>query len=126
MKMNGLDAVLSQIDYAAIGKRIRRARNLLHLTQKDLGDAVSLSTSFIGHVERGTRKASLETVIHIARVLDASLDVLLTGESGIGNVQITDMLKLQVLQGVLRVLRDSTDEWMPATLSDYVEEPKNE
>lgn len=113
-----------EIDYNAIGQRIKRVRNLLHMTQKDLGKAVDLSASFIGHVERGTRKASLETVIHIAKTLDASLDVLLTGESNKRNIQITDMLKLQILQGILRVLRDGADEWLPKTLFDQVPEPR--
>lgn len=113
----------TEINYAAIGKRIRQTRKLLHMTQKDLGKTVDLSTSFIGHVERGTRKASLETVIHIAKALDTSLDMLLTGKPSMGDKQITAMLKLQILQGVLRVLRDGADEWMPTTLPIQAQEP---
>ena len=38
---------------------------------------VDVSTSFIGHVERGTRKASLETIVNIGACLQASMDHLL-------------------------------------------------
>lgn len=38
---------------------------------------MGISLSFLGHIERGTRKASLETLIAIANVLLVSVDALL-------------------------------------------------
>jgi len=40
-----------------------------------------LSVSFYGHLERGTRKASIETLLALARVLETTPDTLL----GVGN-----------------------------------------
>ncbi len=65
------------MDYTALGQRIRTQRTALKLTQRDLAERTNTSTSFIGHVERGTRKASLETLIQIANALAMHTDELL-------------------------------------------------
>ena len=46
------------INYLEIGARIRRQREQIGLTQEQLGEACDLSTSFVGHIERGSRKLS--------------------------------------------------------------------
>lgn len=65
------------MDYVALGKRIRMQRLYIGLTQEKLAEMAGVSTSFIGHVERGSRKASMETVVAIANAMDCSLDYLL-------------------------------------------------
>ena len=65
------------MDYVDMGKRVRKQRQLIGLTQQELAERIGVSTSFVGHVERGTRKASLETVINIANALGVSADTLL-------------------------------------------------
>lgn len=65
------------MDYVALGMRIRQQRYLLRLTQEQLAERSDLSASFLGHIERGSRKASLETVISIANALDTTTDHLL-------------------------------------------------
>lgn len=116
------DIVLPEIDYVAIGKRIRQVRKHFNMTQKDLGKAVALSISFIGHVERGSRKASLETMICIAKVLDTSLDILLTGESKMRSAQIAASYKSEILRGILHILNAHADEWIPESMQHFHEE----
>lgn len=65
------------MDYVALGMRIRQRRHQLRLTQEQLAERCDLSASFLGHIERGSRKASLETVIGIANALDTGADDLL-------------------------------------------------
>lgn len=65
------------MDYIRMGKRIRSARKWLGMTQEGLAARVGLSLSFVGHIERGTRKASIETIVKICEVLKLSLDELL-------------------------------------------------
>lgn len=65
------------INYAEIGMRIRRRREHIGLTQEQLGEACDLSSSFIGHIERGSRKLSVESLCRLASVLDVSTDYLL-------------------------------------------------
>lgn len=68
---------MKEIDYCAMGQRIRQARLQKNITQEKLGELCSLSTAHIGHIERGTRIASLQTAFQIATVLDVSMDYLL-------------------------------------------------
>ena len=68
---------MSCVDYIGLGRRVKSARREKNLTQEHLADAVGISLSFLGHIERGSRKASLETLVKIANALSVSLDGLL-------------------------------------------------
>lgn len=69
---------MNMLNYTAFGQRIRRYRKLKNMTQEELSDAVSISISFLGHIERGTRKASMETMIRISSALGITPNELLT------------------------------------------------
>ena len=68
---------MAQIDYKALGDRIRKARKKNNMTQERLAEACSLSTAHIGHIERGTRVPSVETLFRISEELSVSVDWLL-------------------------------------------------
>ena len=68
-----------RMDYVDLGKRIRKQRIYLKWTQEELAHAIGVSTSFVGHIERGTRKASLETLVLLANSMRVSVDYLLEG-----------------------------------------------
>lgn len=63
--------------YQSLGKRIRQQRNLAQMTQEKLAEAAGISLSFLGHIERGTRKASLDTLVKICNALKVSPRLLL-------------------------------------------------
>ena len=63
--------------YQELGKRIRQQRILANMTQEKLSEAAGISLSFLGHIERGTRKASLDTLVRICNVLKVSPQLLL-------------------------------------------------
>ncbi len=65
------------MDYVDLGRRVRKQRKIRGWTQEMLAEKIGVSTSFIGHVERGTRKASLETLVALANTLEISVDYLL-------------------------------------------------
>ena len=65
------------IDYLALGKRIRAIRKEKNISQEKLGELCSLSSAHIGHIERGTRIPSLETLCRISAELKVSIDSLL-------------------------------------------------
>ena len=52
--------------YRILGKRIREIRKKIGVTQEKLAFKAKISPSFLSHVERGTKKASLETMKKIA------------------------------------------------------------
>ncbi|MBQ8507753.1 MAG: helix-turn-helix transcriptional regulator [Clostridia bacterium] len=63
--------------YQNFGKRVRQQRILAQLTQEKLAEKADISISFLGHIERGTRKASLDTVVKLANALRVSPNILL-------------------------------------------------
>ena len=65
------------MDYANLGKRVRARRMKLNWTQERLAQEIGVSTSFIGHVERATRTASLETLVALCNALNVSPTLLL-------------------------------------------------
>lgn len=65
------------MDYVLLGKRVRIRRQVLELTQEGLAEKIGVSTSFIGHIERGSRKLSVETLYALCKALDTSADFLI-------------------------------------------------
>lgn len=68
------------MDYQSIGRRIREVREYEHMTQEQLAERAGISTSFVGHIERGTRVTSLCTLYSICSVLGVKLDYVVAGE----------------------------------------------
>ncbi len=81
-------------DYIALGARIRTSRTKAGMTQEQLGEATGLSTAFIGHIERGTRKLSVESLVQIASCLSVSVDYLLLDMAQPDNLFSTISAKL--------------------------------
>lgn len=65
------------VDYGSLGKRIRKFREGKGWTQSDLADAISMSNTTISHIEVGTGRPELNTLVKIANALEVSLDSLL-------------------------------------------------
>lgn len=57
------------VDYKDLGIRVRKLRRQSGLTQEELAEQVGISTSFLGHIERGSRVASLDTMVAICNTL---------------------------------------------------------
>lgn len=64
------------INYEALGNRIRAVRKQHGLSQEKLGEICQISTAHVGHIERGTRIPSLETLYKISKELNVSMDYL--------------------------------------------------
>ena len=65
------------INYKEVGSRIRYRRTGMLLTQAQLAERIDRSITFVGHIERGTRKMSLETLLAISEALNISTDYIL-------------------------------------------------
>ncbi|MDD3796792.1 MAG: helix-turn-helix transcriptional regulator [Lachnospiraceae bacterium] len=66
-----------ELDYKAIGKRIKIARIKADMTQEHLSDIIDLSPSHMSNIETGTTRVSLTSIINIANALSVSADDLL-------------------------------------------------
>ena len=95
------------MDYEALGKRIRQQRKLLKMTQTDLAQKIDVSTSYIGHIERGLKHCSLETIVSLANCLHVTPDMLLQDSlqhadvENIGNMSIRTRSMLREIAGIL-------------------------
>lgn len=66
-----------ELDYQAIGVRIRRLRKEQGLTQQLLAERSGQEPSNISHIERGATKLSLPAIVRIANALGVTVDGLL-------------------------------------------------
>ena len=106
------------MDYVDMGKRVRKQRQLIGLTQQELAERIGVSTSFVGHVERGTRKASLETLVALSNALGVGVDYLLAGslqsspdeENPSGAM---DPNRRLVIREILTTLQEHLSDWGP-------------
>ena len=70
---------MQELDYTQIGTRIRQIRKTKGWSQEELAKKCGISMNHIGHIERGTRKMSLDTFTSLCRELEIDADVLLWG-----------------------------------------------
>ena len=63
--------------YSALGTCIRANRKKLAWSQEELGDRAGLHPSYIGQIERGTKKISLTTLQKISAALKIKISDLL-------------------------------------------------
>ena len=66
-----------ELDYTAIGKRIKIARIKADLTQEMLAEKIELSPTHLSNIETGTTRVSLATIVSIANGLDITVDDIL-------------------------------------------------
>lgn len=63
-----------------LGERIRRLRKLKKLTQQDVANHLKISRSTVAGYETNESKPSLENIRELAKLLDVSVDFLLSNE----------------------------------------------
>lgn len=85
------------MDHRQIGMRIRKLRKEQGYTQESFAEAVNLSPPYISCLERGKKKASLETIVRIASVLHITVDYLLTGTEAIGTAAFLPEMELLLM-----------------------------
>ncbi|NDO45915.1 helix-turn-helix transcriptional regulator [Clostridium sp. ASF356] len=65
------------MDCKEMGSRIKKARLSQNLTQEQLAELLDISVSYVSLIERGSRNATVETLLAIADVLHVSVTSLL-------------------------------------------------
>ncbi len=64
------------LDYKAIGKRVKIARIKADMTQERLAEAVGISPTHLSNIETGTTRVSLMTIVKLANALSVTVDDL--------------------------------------------------
>lgn len=70
---------MKNIDYKAIGNRIKEGRKKAGITQERLSEIIDVSPSYISEIERGTSICSLAVLVNISEILSLNLDTLVNG-----------------------------------------------
>ncbi|MFA6030862.1 MAG: helix-turn-helix transcriptional regulator [Elusimicrobiota bacterium] len=63
--------------YDGIGRRVRGERHRRGWTQEELGERAGMHPSYIGQIERGTKKISLAALQRLAKALAVRMGALL-------------------------------------------------
>lgn len=103
------------MDYAALGKRIRDERLMQRLTLEKLAERTDKSINFIGQIERGEGKPSLETLVDIANALGVTVDSLLAD-----NVKTSDNSIDKEISVLLRNMSDKGKRFILDTIQRYL------
>jgi len=83
-----------EMDYTDLGKRIQQLRRERRFTQEELAKRAGISTAFLGHIERGSRVASLETLVQLCNALKTDANTLLAASlTCLPDRSLTEMLK---------------------------------
>ena len=69
--------MLNTIDYVKIGTQIRLEREKFGMTRENFSEILDLSSYFLGQIERGERKMSVNTLVNVCECLHISMDSLI-------------------------------------------------
>ena len=100
------------MDYKRLGERIREERLRLNLTQAALAEAIDISDTYMGAIERGERSLTLDTLVRLVNRLGVTVDYILADYVSGSDLnileqfkQITDCQPLERKQLAIKVLR---------------------
>lgn len=102
------------MDYILLGKRIRDERLLLRLTLEKLAERTDKSINFIGQIERGEGKPSLETMVDIANALGTTVDSLLQD-----NVRAVNDSVGKEVEAIIKTLDDNGKQFILDVVKRY-------
>ncbi|HHV12849.1 MAG TPA: helix-turn-helix transcriptional regulator [Clostridiales bacterium] len=105
------------LDYEAIGARIREARLMKNMSQEGLAELAGLSTTHMSHIENGSTKVSLPSLVKVANALNVTLDELVCDsivkgnavfESELANtISDCDELEIRIISDMAKALKTS-------------------
>jgi transcriptional regulator with XRE-family HTH domain len=101
------------MDYVKFGAVVRKTRKARHWTQARLAKEVRLSISFLGHIERGTRIPSLETLVALANSLKVPAGVLLADSLlPLPPDRLNKPMRRKQNKGMLRQMAGDLERWV--------------
>lgn len=74
------------MNYQLLGRQARELRQRQGMTQEQLAEAAGLSVPYLSHIERATKKPSLESLVRLSAALDVTVDRLLAGNQPKDNI----------------------------------------
>lgn len=75
------DTGISNVDYEAIGRRIKEKRRERKITQEVLAETMNISIAYLSRIERGKTPVNIERLMVIAELLEVDVGELISGTS---------------------------------------------
>ncbi len=109
---------LKELDRAAMGRRIRRRREALGMSRKDLAKRLNVTSKFIADLEYGDKGTSVKNLYRLKQILGVSIDYLMDGnqsdstaeeprrllnENIMGSLSVCNVKQLQVMEKIARL-----------------------
>lgn len=101
-----------ELDYKAIGKRVKIARIKADMTQERLAELAGISPTHMSNIETGTTRVSLSAIVNLANALSVTSDDLLCDS--------VIKAKVQFEQDIAGVLKDC-DEYEIRMIRDMAQ-----
>jgi transcriptional regulator with XRE-family HTH domain len=86
------------MNYKRLGERIREERLRLNLTQAALAEAIDISDTYMGAIERGERSLTLDTLVRLVNRLGVTIDYMLADSVSNSDANIMEQFK-QIIDG---------------------------
>ena len=94
-----------------IGQRIKERRKELKITQTQIQQETSISSGNLSCIENGKYLPSAVALLELSKILDCSIDWMLTGKSSISeNTSILDNEEVELLNGFRELSEDDKEE----------------
>lgn len=94
-----------------IGQRIKERRKELKITQTQMQEETSISSGNLSCIENGKYLPSAVALLELSKILDCSVDWMLTGKSSISNNKtFLDNEEKELLDGFRELPEDDREE----------------
>lgn len=93
-----------EIDYTAIGKRVKKFRKSRRLSQEQLAELLDISVPHMSNIENGKTKFSFQLFVDLADKLEISSDILLYD-----GITPKEAVRRTILQEINEQLMECTD-----------------
>lgn len=94
----------------SIGERIKNRRKELNITQIQIREATGISSGNMSVIESGKSLPSASALIELSKILDCSVDWILTGNSPISEGIVLSNIEEDLLNGFRELPEDDRDE----------------
>ncbi len=85
---------MQELDYKAMGLRIRKQRTFLNMSRDELARKVDITPTFLADIELGTKGFSLKSLNRFCHVLKMSADAILYGPKEYMGARYSEVLEL--------------------------------
>ncbi|MEG0377484.1 MAG: helix-turn-helix transcriptional regulator [Eubacterium sp.] len=83
-----------ELDYKAIGLRIRKQRTFLNMSRDDLAKKIGITPTFLADIELGTKGFSLKSLNRFCNTLKMSADAILYEPKNYNETKYASVLQI--------------------------------